>query len=371
MTILASGIDTLVLAVDVAWRDESVLDCLSKIKERAKAEDKERPSIMKGKRKGEEWVFSVMPYGVRGYEWLLTGKEFNMRIGKWIEPETRPSVMIEIGSETLWRKGPHEAVEKSLGVIEVNGGQLVAVKVSRADLCVDILLDDESWGNDLEGYLVTRGKKWNMWLSPKGLESLTVGTEEIRGRLYDKPLEIKQKSKKRWMYDIWKIKGIKGEKKVIRVEFQIRRTVLKELDAGEVNTFFMNCDRLWSYCTRKWLKFQTGKGKHHTQRKTLDWWKEVQDGFMGVQEAVPAIREKAIREDTEQLRAQILGLGSSLTALEMERRGSAISDWPGLEDGAEVVSAVIRRGKRNCQTTNREFQEAVIRKRARYARPLQ
>jgi hypothetical protein len=34
------------------------------------------------------------------------------------------------------------------------------------------------------------------------------GGNQFKGRLYDKPLEIKQKSKKFWMYDIWNLEEV-------------------------------------------------------------------------------------------------------------------------------------------------------------------
>ena len=83
-------------------------------------------------------------------------------------------------------------------------------------------------------------------------------------------------------------------------------------------------------------------GKHHNQRKTLDWWKAVQNGFMGVQEPTPGIREKAIKEDAKQLRAQIVGLTSSLTAIEMEKRKVDILQWKSVD---RCMWAVIAREK--------------------------
>jgi len=362
MKVLASGIDTWVLAINVHWKNTEFFKSLDAMKEAARVSDKDNPGVIRYREEKESWVFSVKPFGTKGYEWLLTGKEFNMKVGNWIEPGTRPSVMIEIGSETLWREGPTIVHDRVIDILEEAGGFIREVKVSRADLCVDILLDDETWSMmPLIDSLVTKAKKFNPWLTHKGIESLNVGTEKIKARLYNKPLEISEKSKKEWMYDVWKIKEVPEGQKVIRVEFQVRREVIKELTKGTSIEFMEKIDEVWGYCTQKWLKFQDGKGKHHNQRKTLDWWKVVQNGFMGVQEPTPGIREKAIKEDAKQLRAQIVGLTSSLTAIEMEKRKVDILQWKSVD---RCMWAVISREKGK----EKEFKESVLRKRPKYAR---
>ena len=298
--LLSSGIDTLVLAIDVDWKNCDLFDSLIEQKKRAKDQNKDIAAVMKGKDKRDKWIYSIRPFGARGYEWILKGREFNLRIGNWKESTTMPGVMVEIGSETLWRAGPINICDRIIRLIQANDGIIKEIKVSRADLCVDVMLEKEIWNESLDQYMVTLAKKWNIWKSHQGIESLTVGTGEIRARLYDKPLEIEQVSKKKWMYKIWNIEQVQEDKKVIRVEFQIRREIIKEMGLGTLKEFLLRSDECWSYCTRKWLKFQTRPGMHHTMRKTFEWWECIQDGFYGVQGALPAIRSKAIKEDADQ-----------------------------------------------------------------------
>ncbi|HOO91688.1 MAG TPA: hypothetical protein PLA74_12765, partial [Syntrophales bacterium] len=74
----------------------------------------------------------------------------------------------------------------------------------------------------------------------------------------------------------------------------------------------------WAYCTKDWLKFQDRPGLHHTQRSTFPWWKEIQDGFDGVQDAEPLVREKAVRVDKQRLIQQANGMIISLHAIRQE-----------------------------------------------------
>lgn len=364
MEILSSGIDTLELSIDVFWNDTRLFDSLADIKEKSKEEDKEIPSMMEGNQKQDKWIFNVKPHGARGYEWLLIGNEFSMKIGRWKEPISRPSIRVEINSETLWRKGPHNTYERILRLISYAGGSIVSDKPSRADLCVDMLFDSKLWKLDLILYRATRARDWEIAGENKIIKQLKVGREKILCRIYDKALEIKTKGKKEWFYEIWGIDEVPEGSRAIRVEFQIRREILKELGADKGTDFFRLCNEIWAYCTKKWLKFQDNPGKHHTQRKTFEWWEMVQDGFMGIQGANPAVRTKAIKEDEKQLIAQIIGLGTSLTALEMERKGLDICHRIDFQD---CLNSVIEKEKYKGKEEE-EFQEGVIRKRAKYNR---
>jgi len=370
--VMGSGVDSLVLALDVVWKDRRFFDSVSGLKDRAILEDKDCPGVVKYRKGKEKWLFSVRPYGIRGYEWFLASKEFKMRIGNWMEPTTRPSIMVEISSESLWRIGPMEIFERVLDIIEESGGMVKEAKISRADLCIDMMLDSEEWRTiydfDLEKEkhksVVSRGKDCGMYWGGKGMKGITVGKGQICARIYDKPKEIKDISKKYWMYDIWGIKEIPKEKRIYRVEFQIRREVIKDLGAGEGGDFFMKIDEVWAYCTKKWLQMKDGYGKEHKLRKPLSWWEVVQEGFLGVQGARPAIRKKAIKVDEKQLRAQLMGLASSLTALTMEKRKVDVLNFKEIEPCMKAVIASQKlQGYRLI-----EFKENVIRKRAKYSR---
>lgn len=367
--VLGSGIDTLVLALDVVWKDRRFFDSLSSLKERAVAEDKECPGLILYRDGKEKWLISIRPYGMKGYEWFIGNKEITMKIGNWLEPMTRPSIMVEVSSEALWRIGPLEIYDRVLDIIEDNGGMIKEAKISRADLCIDILLDAEKWDDiKLRQWKVSQSRKVGFDLEGEIFETFTIGRGgDISARLYDKAREIDKISKKYWMYDIWKIQEVPEGKRAIRVEFQIRREVIKELGAGRGGDFMEKIDEVWAYCTKKWLQFKDGYGKEHKLRKTLPWWEEVQNGFLGVQEATPSIRKKAIRIDEEQLRAQIMGLTSSLTAIEMERRKL---DGTNFKDISKCMGDVIARQKVKGDKLI-EFKKSVIRKRPRYARPAQ
>ncbi|MEW6521590.1 MAG: hypothetical protein AB1461_19500 [Thermodesulfobacteriota bacterium] len=318
--VLTSGIDSLYLAIDIKWENEGFFEYLGQMKSLAIQNEKDTAIIIRNQDDQEIWLCTIKPHGSKGHEWVLTGSEFSLTIGNWLKPKSRPSIMAEIRSETLWRLGPNEAVEFLLHVLTQAGASIEAVKPSRVDLCVDMVLPQELWTVDLMPYRVTRACYAAPHYFNNDLTGISIGRGKVSARLYDKPLEIRQKSKKFWMYDVWGIDTVADEFKVIRIESQFRREAIKELGIESIYELLTHTENLWAYFSRDWLKFQGNPGKHHTQRNTLEWWQIVQKGFLGVQNATPLIRCKALSTKKKQLFAQTYGTMNSMIAIDQDTK---------------------------------------------------
>lgn len=316
--VLASGVDSLVLSIDVYWHKKGFLNYLKRRKAEAQLKGKEVQGAIKDKDNEIIWPFTVKPHGSRGYEWILSSKEYTLLVGNWHAPKTKPSILAEIRSETLWLHGVEQAVKHLFLILKSTGASFRFMKLSRVDLCMDLLLPEKIWNQDILGFKVTRATRASQYYTHKALEGISIGKGSIQARIYDKELEIKQQSKKFWLYNIWGISKAPRDHKIIRVEFQLRREVIKELGLDTSDDLFEKMGDLWAYCTEKWLKFQTRPGKHHTQRKTLAWWETVQQGFKGDQESNSLVRTKSLRIDMDQHISQIMGNLVSLQALRRE-----------------------------------------------------
>ena len=258
--ILASGVDFLVLSMDIEWKDASLFTVLDELKEKAKQYSLDYQGQIKHFNPEEVWPFTIKPHGAKGFSWILNGADFTYKIANSPEPGSRPNAMIEIRSEALWRLGPEEVIKIALSLIEANGGRIIEAKLSRVDLCVDFLMPENIWSQSLMEYAVTRATDFVPYYTHKKLTGIRIGKNIISARLYDKPLEIQQQSRKVWMYDIWGINEIPEGKKIIRIEFQMRREVLKQLGLKKVEDLFQKIDQAWAYCTKNWLKFQDRPG---------------------------------------------------------------------------------------------------------------
>lgn len=319
ITLLASGIDTLYISINVEWKNKDLFEFLSGRKKLAQETRQEVNATLTPDDNENKWHCFVLPNGTKGYEWILKGNEFTMKVGNWEKPKNMPSIQAEIRSETLWHLGPKQAVGRIIGLLNELGAKIISTKPSRIDLCTDFIFPEELWLMELIRYRVTRSRYAAPHLFNEKLTGISIGKGKISARLYDKPLEIKQQSKKTWMYDIWKIDAPPDNKKIIRVEFQLRREIIKEVGIDDISDLFPHIDNLWAYCTQKWLKFRSNPGKHHTQRKTFQWWQKLQNSFSGDQRATPLIRAQAMNAKEERLFEQGYGILTSLTALNMEQ----------------------------------------------------
>ena len=363
--VLASGIDSLVLAVSVSWTDMSTFNKLAALKTKAKLEKEDEPAELIIDDESSPWRFVVKPHGAGGFEWLLTSQELGMKIGNWLQPQQRPSVMIDIRSETLWTHGPEKAVERVLALIEGLGGEVVEVKVSRVDLCVDTLIRSDDWSKDLIDSFVTRARNIQTHNQSRELSGFSIGVGKMRARLYDKPMEIKAKSKKIWMYDIWGIETVDDEHRVIRTEFQLRREVLLQLGMGEWQTVLRFHNMIWGYCTMMWLKLVDDASLHHTQQHLLPWWEVVQSGFHGSQEAQPLVRDRSVQLDKRQLAAQAIGSLSSLLSIDLSPMELEIGD--NLDRETHLLLA-LREALKNVNYDDDEFTRRMRRKQAKHHR---
>ena len=153
-------------------------------------------------------------------------------------------------------------------------------------------------------------------------------------------------------------------KKIIRVEFQLRREAIKQMRLDTFDDFLENIENVWAYCTKKWLKFQDNPGVHHTQRSTLKWWKVVQNGFNGVQEPNPVVRSRAFRTDMRQLACQALGQMTSLQAALLEEQGAELNKKVDMFETFETYLKALDEDGKDEGALN----ERIALKRARYHR---
>ena len=348
LKILASGVDSLVLAIDVIWEDETFFDYLHEMKAMAKEEDTDI-AVTLGDREGvAPLLLSVRPFGSDGYEWLLQGSDYTLKIGKWLEPKSRPSIMAQIHSEALWSLGPEPALDVLLSLLAVSGAQIQKVKPSRVDLCVDYLMPERQWSPNLVKYSVTRAAKCTPHYRHKVLTGITIGDgSKVSARLYDKPLEINQKSKKFWMYEVWGIEAVPEGKRIIRVEGQFRREAIKTLGIDSAADLFGCLDNLWAYFTRKWLKFANNPEKHQLSRKTLPFWRTIQNGFFGVQNAEPLIRCQSLQTKKKQLAAQAYGTVNSFLAIEQEERGMPLGHDTTMKEALDSLGHYFEQNGKN------------------------
>lgn len=362
--ILASGIDSLVISMNIDWKNGDFFAVLDEFKEKAKQYSLDYQGNIKHFKDEEVFPFTIKPHGTKGFSWILTGADFTYKIANSITPNSRPNAMIEFRSEALWRLGAEDVLRIALSIIEANGGHIIETKLSRVDLCLDFIMPENRWSQSLRNYAVTRAIDFMPHYKGFTFTGMSFGEGAILARLYDKPLEIQQKSKKEWMYDVWGIKEVPQGKKIIRIEFQLRREVLAELHIKTPEDLLQKADQAWAYCTKQWLRFQDRPGLHHTQRSTFKWYEEIQDGFQGAQGAEPLVREKAVCTNKERLVKQMNGCAISLYAIDQEEKKADRNEPVSIGDCLNIYSNELKRNSPKPE----EITDKVTRKRSKYHR---
>ena len=356
---LLSGIDSLSLTIQVEWQNPDFFTLLDKAKAVAKEYETDCPLFTDT---DQDVSFMVRPHGASGYTWLIHGKEYALSIGNWLAPKSRPSIKLEIRSETLWRYTPNEAFQRMVTFLENHGAKIVAVKPSRVDLCMDILLPVDLWNPGLIHMAVTRSIDRTIHFQRFALTGIKFGKGDMVARLYDKILEIQSKSKKFWFYDLWKLDAIPDGFKVIRVEFQLRRGVLKDLGLDTLADTFPTLENAWAYVSQKWLTFQDHPERQYHHRPVSSWWETVQNSFLGIEQPSPLIRAKAIAIDQERLARQGYGFFTSLLATRLDSPSSKVSGDDLLD---EFIRSTILAGK-----TAKDIPDDVAEKVMRFYRSL-
>ena len=359
--VLTSGVDSLNLSLGVKWKNTFFHELLEMGKAEAKRTGHPHPFFHNISEMDEQLVFATLPNGSKGYNWLISGNQYSVKFGKAIIPNSRPNVFIEIRSEMLWQSGIQKSIDLILLFLQKVHAEILSIKPSRIDLCMDLLIPGYEWNLDLFNKMVTRARRLAHYTENHNLTGVHVGKGVMSGRLYDKAREIETVSHKTWMYDVWGIPEVPEDKKIVRVEFQLLREPLKDLGIDTMEDCIGALDNIWAYCTQKWLKFQTNPGKHHTQRKTLPWWKMVQNKYLGVSEPVPAIRAKAVRATQFQLASQVVGLAIALASVDDEFGITPLFE----EVSQEGLVKVFRKALRIAGKNSLELKDAVNRKRAK------
>jgi len=196
------------------------------------------------------------------------------------------------------------------------GALVNETKVSRVDLCMDLLIPARIWRLKLFEHIVSFAQTKDFYVRCGVFTGGSIGRGSFSARIYDKVFEIEKKSMKTWMYDIWGVCQVEERHRAIRVEFQLRREGLRELAFNTVWQVLNNPRAIWAYCAREWLTFVNNRELHKRDQVLLPFWRTVQEQFLGGQCGHPAIRAKIVNVKKKQLAQQMLGQLTSIIALE-------------------------------------------------------
>jgi len=281
------GEDTVEISLYVAWDKNwnQVCEFLQYFKDKAQQFGGNSNCFQKG-----NWIFEVMPTGsgsgmVASFIVKTSGMQFKFTRSQ-SPGGNSPNLMVRIGSLTLMTLGLDLCWESVQSVVKLFGGTLLQNKVSRVDSCIDMpgIPMEEFVQPFLNKEFVCRSKLTNFYRDGEVVNSLSIG-KEPKCRIYDKIKETNSRTdfdkfsmllEHRWNREI--------PVTATRVEWQIRRSTIKELGIDSIEDWIEKRTGVFNYLF-SWLRLVDTEGKEFDRRnpdryKTLRIWEITHESFV-------------------------------------------------------------------------------------------
>lgn len=334
MKLLLSGLDTVDCAYYLAQGEGCGLDfeTLHAAKEglrQARARDPLTVSVG-----GEDFLLS--PNGTKsGYPLLMENARTRIQFGEF----NSPSFYVNFRSHALWHGGAKHLHEQflawtaGLGLVHKR-----AEGLSRVDFAFDVLLPVADFS---EENFVTLATKDATHRKDRKAQTFRFGEGDTVLRVYDKCAEIRESSRKTWLYDLW---GGHDEG-VWRIEFQVRKDVLKRFGLRTFQDLFDGCGDLLRYLVHEHttLRVRNDADANRSRWPLHPLWRLLQEHVeqLAAQGVVREVDpDKPLLEQLTQLAIAVEGYLKRVAAVECVRRGGEILSH---EDTLREFSKLLRR----------------------------
>lgn len=163
--------------------------------------------------------FLLQGYGTKsGYPFVLENRDFSIQCGEF----NNPPFFVTFRSEALWRhsaQGMHERFLAWADCMGYHEDERNPHVLSRVDFTFDYRLPAIDFDEDS---FVSLAVKDDTHRTNRTITGVSYGVGDVRLRVYDKVLEIAEKSHKVWFFDLWGCK-----EGVWRFEWQTRKELLR------------------------------------------------------------------------------------------------------------------------------------------------
>lgn len=270
---LTCGIDTLDVGFYVAWGDnwESIRQKFDNCKDNAQGTEGNIIDV-EGIRPHIFYPGGKAP----NYRYHVKFSEYHCFISIIQSAKHSPNIYVSFTSEALhWELSEKELIDLVAMDIESLGGNVFQHKISRCDLYADFRIPSGISLDFVRRHKVGKAQKTNQYMDGDFLETFYVGEKNspIQLRLYNKSVKIKQDgSAERWLL-IW---FTDDPENVWRIEFQIRRQVLKQYAINTIYDLLNQKADLWKYMTSEWFSLRCLDNENQSRRTIHEFWVKVQ-----------------------------------------------------------------------------------------------
>lgn len=348
------GFDKLKCGFHVEWSKTELLDLLGDWKSRAQEVHDSVAVVLLGF--GDE-PFLIHTSGRKGgFAFHLSRADLDIFFSARKDWMTTPNVWCDIGSVSCWVPGWRHTLDLVEDIIARFGGRIHKTGLSEIHLCTDFigveigslgLQSYDRWitranvfhsysqrakfsGVELsqtEGPLGLSGKPFDIVGSTVTETGLRVGQGDIMLRVYDKVLELQRDGAKQSVFaSVWG-KEEYSEQPVTRVEFQLRRPVLRQLGVDTLSDLLEKLSGVWEYCACRWAvlcaEAPDRLNRNQSRAEIHEFWKAVQAVDWGTYQ--PVFRKKLQPlKDKHQNADQLVGCALNIAAI--ERCGNSVDE---------------------------------------------
>jgi len=309
--VLAVGVDSLYLDMGVRWRRDAWQKLVPELEQRRQEAANTTGILL---RAGDELV--IFPQGkAPNYRWHLQHPLGHLFLANQQEPVSQAgNVYVSIASQAIWKYGLRGAVQLVVSQIGRLGGYVRASKPSRCDVCVDLHIPGGLTEAFLQSHRVSVSDKNQGIRERDDLETYYVGAKSspIMLRIYNKGVEV-AKSNKLWFLDVW---GKESPEDIWRVEFEIRRDVLRQFSIDTLPELYTKLPGIWEYLTTHWFSLRRHDNAHISRRSTHPFWQTIQQAGEALGKSTSVVREwKHGVPDAAVTISRLLGYFKSYAAL--------------------------------------------------------
>ncbi len=221
-------------------------------------------------------TFGLAPHGWGKYRYCLDHE--TGRIG-FTASRRLPTVRIQPRAEFLHSVGPQETVRHFNDLVRPFIEGLV-LSVARLDLFVD-MEGMQLCAQDRSAF-VCRGDGCTTYENGNVVTGFAFGsrrTQRISARLYDKTAEMAHK-RTDWCELVWGDRHT-PDAQVWRIEFEIGRAALSDLELFHPDAVLAAAPSLWAYCAGDWLTLRRPSADSNRSRWPVDArWQAVQSASL-------------------------------------------------------------------------------------------
>ncbi len=319
------GIDFLKVNYQVTWDDFTFLDTIDWIKKKLQeTDDTEMEAFIS---KGLHW--NVQRTGTSKFTYRLKSGDVTILMSRREAKGNMPNLRLEIGSLSA-QTCLFQIVNDVRHWLERQQANFVKEQVAEVHLAADFIgLALQTLDIENQDRWIQRSHTFAPYYLHRRLTGISLGKGDFMLRVYDKVTELKRAEHKQEVFrELWKVPVFDAHP-VTRVEFQLRRPVLKQFNHKEycngidtVKQLLFGLRALWKYATEDWAKFMTTMvdrdNNHQSRAVYADFWIIVRSvvwtGLMDLNRESP-IKHK----DIDALRKQARGILMSIAAFFIEQ----------------------------------------------------